>query len=106
MATIFTNATTARRDTRNNSVIHGEVRSIETAVLANIDAGVLYANVSSGTAMTDSNVYYKAYYGITDDRTLIDQVDYVSKYFTDLGYGVKLTENSSTTDTLVWNISW
>ena len=55
MASIFTNASTARTNTRNNSIIHGEVRAIESAVLANIDAGVLYANVSSNTTMTSSN---------------------------------------------------
>ena len=106
MANIFINATQARKDTRNNSVIHSEVRAIEGAVLANVDAGVLYANVTSGTEMTDSNVYYKAYYGITDNRTVVDQIDYVSQYFTNMGYGVKILENASTGDTITWNISW
>lgn len=106
MANIFVNATQARKDTRNNSTIHSEVRAVEGAVLANVDAGVLYANVTSGTTMTDSNVYYKAYYGITDDRTVVDQIDYVSQYFTNLGYGVKIIENSATGDTITWNISW
>ena len=31
MASIFTNASTARTNTRNNSIIHGEVRAIESA---------------------------------------------------------------------------
>jgi len=106
MSSIFVNAKTARTNTRNNSVVHGEVRAIESAVLANVDAGVLYANVSTGTTMTSSNTYYKAYYGITNDRTLVDQIDYVSKHFTDLGYGVKIKENTSTSDTITWNISW
>ena len=106
MATIFSNAATARKDTRNNSVIHSEVRSIETAVLANVDSGVLYANVSTGTTMTNSNTYYKAYFNITTDATKKDQVTYVSKYFKDLGYGVKVAQNLTTTDTITWNISW
>ena len=106
MATIFSNAATARKDTRNNSVIHSEVRSIETAVLGNIDAGVLYANVTTGTTMTNSNAYYKAYYGVTVDATKKDQVNYVAKYFKDLGYGVKVAQNLTTTDTITWNISW
>lgn len=106
MASIFTNASTARKDTRNNVVIHGEVRNIESAVLANIDAGVLYANVSSGTTMTDSNAYYNAYFNVSTDPTRADQVNYVAQYFKDLGYNVKITQNSATTDTLVWNIAW
>ena len=106
MVSIFSNAAAARKDTRNNSVIHSEVRSIETAVLGNIDAGVLYANVSTGTTMTDSNAYYKAYYNVTTDTTKKDQVDYVAKYFKDLGYGVKVAQNLVTTDTITWNITW
>jgi len=106
MASIFSNAATARTNTRNNSVIHSEVRSIETAVLGNIDAGVLYANVSTGTTMTNSNAYYKAYYGVTADLTKKDQVNYVAKYFKDLGYGVKVAQNTTTTDTITWNITW
>ena len=106
MARIFTNASTARTNTRNNSVIHGEVRAIESAVLANIDAGVLYANVSSNTTMTASNAYYNAYFSISTDATKLDQVNYVSKYFTDKGYGVKIKQNPATTDTIIWCISW
>lgn len=106
MANIFVNATTARRDTRNNSVIHSEIRSIESAVLANIDAGVLYANVTSNTTMTGSNVYYNVYNGITTDATKLDQINYVKDYFTGLGYGVSILTNTSTEDTITWNISW
>lgn len=106
MTSIFVNADQARKDSRNASVIHGEVRAIESAILVNIDAGLLYANISAGTEMTDSNVYYNVYYGVTSDRTKSDQLDYVTKYFRDLGYGVRLTENALTGNTLIWNISW
>jgi hypothetical protein len=104
MASIFTNAKEARKDTRNNVVIHGEVRSLESAILANVSAGVLYANISSGTTMTDSNAFYKAFFSITTDAAKVDQINYVKKYFTDLGYGVDIKQND--TQTIVWNISW
>lgn len=106
MASVFVNAATARKDTRNNVVIHGEVRAIESAVLANVDAGILYANVSTGTTMTTSNAFYNAYFDVTSDRTKADQVNYVFQYFKDLGYAVKITQNPATTDTLIWNIAW
>ena len=61
MADIFTTATQARKDSRNNSVIHNEIRVIESKVIANIDSGVLYANVISSTTMTNSNVYYNVW---------------------------------------------
>ena len=106
MASIFRTATQARTDTRNNSVIHAEVRSIENAVLSNIDSGILYANVSSGTAMTSSNTYYFVYNGVTSDPTKLDQINYVKDYFVNLGYGVNITTNSTTNTTIQWNISW
>lgn len=106
MSSIFVNATTARRDSRNNSVIHAEIRSIEAAVLANIDAGVLYANVNSGTTMTNSNIYYNVYTGVTSDATKLDQLNYVKDYFTGLGYGVNILTNTTTENTITWNISW
>jgi hypothetical protein len=106
MANIFTNATQARKDSRNNVTVHGEVTSLESKVLANIDAGVLYANVSANTTMTTSNAYYNAWNGITTDPTKLDQMNYVKKHFVDLGYGVSVTTNTESNNTIVWNISW
>lgn len=106
MANIFVNATQARINSRNNSVIHAEVRSIENAVLSNVDAGVLYANISSGTAMTTSNTYYFVYNGVTSDPTKLDQINFVKNYFVNLGYGVNIVTNGATNSTIQWNISW
>jgi len=106
MANIFVNATQARKDTRNNSVIHAEVTAIENKVLSNVDSGLLYANVSSMTEMTNSNVYYNVWNGISTDPTKLDQLNYVKKHFEDLGYGVSVTTNSSSNNTIDWNISW
>tara|TARA_Y100001937_G_C7023774_1_gene286749 strand:- start:28 stop:357 length:330 start_codon:yes stop_codon:yes gene_type:complete len=103
---IFTNATQARKDSRNNSVIHSEIRSIESAVIANIDSGVLYANVISSTTMTNSNVYYNVWNGVTTDPTKLDQLNYVKKYFVNLGYGVDILTNTSSNNTITWNLSW
>ena len=106
MASVFVNATQARRDSRNASVIHAEVRAIETVVLEQIALGELSASISSGSTMTVSVDYYNAYYNLVTDAAKIDQITYVQRYFTDLGYGVVITENPSTTNTLIWNISW
>jgi len=106
MADIFTTATQARKDSRNNSVIHNEIRAIESKVIANIDSGVLYANVISSTTMTNSNVYYNVWNGVTTDPTKLDQLNYVKKYFVNLGYGVDILTNSSSNNTITWNLSW
>lgn len=105
MAGIFINAKTARNSTRNNTVIHNEVTAIENAVYANVDAGILYANVNNST-MTNSNVYYYVWNSITTDPTKLDQLNYVKKYFTDLGYGVSLATDPNDATALQWNISW
>jgi|TARA_R110001606_G_scaffold396590_1_gene571001 hypothetical protein len=106
MANIFVNATQARKNTRNNSVIHGEIRAVENVVLANVDAGVLYANISANTTMTTSSTYYNVYNSITTDPTKLDQINYVKEYFVDLGYAVSILTNSSSNNTITWNISW
>lgn len=103
---VFINATQAREDTRNNIVIHNEVRAIESAVLANVAAGVLYANVTSNTTMTDSNVYYNVYFNVTTDASKLDQINTVKNHFVDLDYGVSITEAPANSSTISWNISW
>lgn len=105
MPGIFINANTARKNTRNNTTIHNEITAIENAVFASVDTGTLYANVNN-TVMTNSNVYYNVWNGITTDPTKKDQLDYVRKYFVDLGYSVNLVSNPSQLDNLQWNISW
>ena len=85
---------------------HGEITSLESKVFANIDAGVLHANVSTGTTMTTSNVYYNVHNSIITDPTKKDQIDYVKKHFVDLGYGINITTNTESNNTIVWNISW
>lgn len=106
MANIFVNATTARSNSRNNSVIHSEVRSIESAILANVDSGVLYANVTSNTTMTSNVAYYNVWNGVTEDPTKLDQMNYVKDYFVNLGYGVNVGVNATSNNTITWNVNW
>ena len=105
MSGIFISAATARSNTRNNTAIHNEITAIENAVFANVDAGILYANVNN-SAMTNSNSYYYVWNSITSDPTKLDQLNYVKNYFTNLGYGVSLITDPSDPTTLQWNISW
>lgn len=106
MSKVFVTASTARSNARNASVIHSEVRDIETEILANIDQGLLFANVTANTTMTDSNVYYYAYYGIESNATIVDQITTVKQHFENLGYGVNILTNPATNVNITWNISW
>jgi len=108
MPGIFINAATARADTRNNVVIHGEITTIEEAVLVNVAAGILYANVANVSVMTyiSSNVYYNVWNGITTDTAKLDQLNYVKDYFTNLGYGINIATSSLSNTSIQWNLSW
>lgn len=108
MPGIFINATTARSDSRNNVVIHGEVCTIEDTVLANVDIGVLAAVVANVSTMTytNSNVYYNVWNGITTDAAKLDQMNYVKDYFTNLGYGIDIVTNVTNNTSIQWNVSW
>ena len=62
MASVFVNATQARKDARDQSVIHAEVRGLESSVLSSVESGNLSVSVNSGTTMTTTTSYYNAYY--------------------------------------------
>lgn len=102
----FMTASQAREKARNSTVVHSEICAIESAILTNIDLGLLTVTVESGTTMTDSTDYYNAYFNITEDPSKVDQITFTQRHFTTLGYGVKIKENVSTGVNLIWEISW
>ena len=103
---IFINATEARRRSRDSVVILNEVRALEANVLANITAGSLQLIQSTGTTMTGNTSYYQAHTGITTNTTITDQISTVKKHFSDKGYSVNISTNSSTGNTIQWKIKW
>lgn len=105
MSKIFTNATEARRNTRNNVLIHNEVRSIENQVLSAVDSGELVIEVTN-TTITQDQSYYQAWFGITANPSLLDQIEFVQEYFRNLGYSIQVLENASTGNTIKWRIAW
>lgn len=106
MANIFVTATQARKNSRDNSAVHEEVRLLEAQVLAKIDVGELSVQVTTGTPMTDDVDYYNAYYTVVEDAAKYDQITFVEQYFRNLGYNVLISENSITQANIVWTISW
>ena len=102
----FYDAQDARHRSLNSVIIHTEVSDIETSIITQVQSGNLNVQVSSGTTMTTSNAYYNAYYGVTNDATKVAEVQTVEQHFYNLGYNIRVTVNTTTTDTLVWNINW
>lgn len=95
-------------------------------ILVTTTTGLLYTKIYTNTAplttdvitpMTtvadansdgkpDSYIYYDVVNSIITDISIQDQIDYVTKYFTDLGYTVQLLNNPATNSTLQWKITW
>lgn len=104
MPGIFVTATTAREKTRNNVLIHSEITSIENAVFAAIHQGVLSA-VINDTVFTTNSTYYFTWNNTISDPTKLDQLNFVTRYFTNLGYSINLTPVPNVAR-LQWNIFW
>lgn len=50
--------------------------------------------------------YFNVWQGVTTDRALSAQIASVEKYFTNMGYKVLKTTNTSNNSTFNWNIFW
>ena len=102
----FYDAQDARYRSLNAITVHTECNDIETSILTAVQSGNLDVNISGNTTMTTSNAYYNAYYGVTNDPTRVAEVQTVEQHFYNLGYNVVITVNTTTDNTLVWNVNW
>lgn len=113
---IFPNAEQARKGSRNNLVIHREIRHIEEAILDAIDDGLLTVSITdsvmtlAGTSDEPGSgrAYFTAWMAdaIDADRALTDQMNNVLIYFKDLGYSIIRKSNGSNAVTFKWEILW
>lgn len=114
---IFPSAEQARQGSRNNVIIHREIRQIEEAILDAIASGDMQVRVST-SFMTLSGSdeepgsgreYYYAWM-LPDqsqaDRSLIDQMNNVLIYFKDLGYSIIRKPMGASAVTFQWEIMW
>jgi len=101
----FYDAQDARYQSLNSVVIHTECNNIETNIIESVQSGNLDVSISN-TTMTTSNAYYYAYYGVTNDPTKVAELQTVEQHFYNLGYNVVITFNTTTENTLVWNVNW
>lgn len=57
-------------------------------------------------AEIDPVVYFNVWTEVTTNPAVLDQILYIEKYFTDLGYNFQIRVNPQTMDTLQWQIYW
>lgn len=102
----FYDAQDARYQSLNSITILNECNSIEVNIIESVQAGNLNVRIDGNTTMTTSNAYYNAYYGVTNDPTKVAELQTVEQHFYNLGYNVVITVNTTTENTLVWNVNW
>lgn len=113
---IFPNAEQARSGSRNNVTIHREIRHIEEAILAAIDAGLLMVSITdsvmtlagSDEAPGSGRAYFTAWMAdpLTANRALVDQMNNILIYFKDLGYSIIRKNVGSEAVVFKWEIMW
>jgi hypothetical protein len=113
---IFPNAEQARNGSRNNVLVHGEIRHLETAILDAIDDGLLTVVITNSVmTLAGSNetpgsgrAYFTAWMADPQvaDRSLIDQMNNILIYFKDLGYSIIRKPNGSNAVSFKWEIMW
>lgn len=114
----FPTAEQARAGSRNNLVIHAEIRWIEERIYAAIAEGVLSLDIKDSPftdplsydplneAKVDARDYYGALFSEVYNRSLKEQIDIVQKNFVDLGYQMTALKNTQTGNTFFWRILW
>ncbi|QCG76120.1 hypothetical protein Cassandra_0036 [Pseudomonas phage Cassandra] len=105
----FIRAEDARIMSRDNKTIFTEICGIQQAILTAIDMKQLSVYVKSGTPITNDTLdedYYKVFMKQKTDRAITDQFEFITQYFTDLGYVIKLQLNPNTQSSLQWYITW
>jgi hypothetical protein len=116
MSSIATTAQESRTQALNtNPVIINEVRAVEDAIQAAVVAGQLQVTVSNSpmtTPTSDPNnpgpaeAFFQVWQSLTTDRLAQLQMSTVISYFTDNGYSMTQTVNTTTNNTFVWSIQW
>ena len=107
---VYMSAAEARKKTTIDTIIHGEIKTVETQIITDVAAGNLESTISTGTSMTNDDAsgqsYYSVWQGNTEDRSKSFQMERVISYFQNGGYTVERQTNTSTLDTLIWKIYW
>lgn len=104
MTKVFPTAIEARAGARNNVRIYEEIRHLEAAVLAAIDAGDLSVSVTDSymTSLDTGVEYCAVWLNELEDRSKAEQMVIVDRHFTNMGYEIsrKLANDTSVGETV------
>lgn len=109
MTKVFPTAIEARAGARNNVRIYEEIRHLEAAVLAAIDAGDLSVSVTDSymTSLDTGVEYCAVWLNELEDRSKAEQMVIVDRHFTNMGYEIsrKLIADTSFSETVTANMT-
>ena len=115
----FPDAKELRNQLLPNLTTQKEINAIELAIVTATDSGTAFsvsvggADVSPMTDTSESGLTVAESYYTTwnaganaTDTSKLAEINSVIDYFTKLSYTIKVKVNTSTSTTLLWNISW
>lgn len=100
------NSETANLISNSDLIVFDEIVAISRKILTQSIAGEIVAVIDTGTTMTDDTAYYDVWSDITQDRKKKEQMDSVISYFGKHGYSIIRRLNTTTNNTIVWEINW
>lgn len=86
-------------------VIDGDAEPLLPSITGGTGATAT-ATAGSNTFGTTPSDFNDVLTNQTTDAVILDQITFVSDYFTSLGYNIRAQTNSATTNTMQWQIIW
>lgn len=80
--------------------------TITAAPTSNGSGATATASIGTNIFSTIPTDYFNVFAGLTTDAVISDQLQFVLDYFTSLGYNIRIQTNSTTTNTIQWQIIW
>ena len=102
----FINAQSARELAQPTAMLYQEVCDIQQAILTAASQNKFDASLAAFANTADPTVYADVVLGLSDDPVVLDSIQFVIDYFTGLDYNIRTVIDTSTGDTLRWNILW
>jgi hypothetical protein len=100
------NSETANIISKYDLTVFDEITAISRTILTQSLGGNVSAAISTGTTMTTTTLYYEVWNNITENRKVSEQIDSIIKYFEKIGYHIIIRLNTSTSNTIIWEVNW
>lgn len=80
--------------------------SIVPANTGRVNGAIISVQTRQNTYGTNPVAYFNQFTGVTDNVLIQSQLDQVKSYFSNLGYAIDILVNPTTTNTIMWKLSF